>query len=53
LQSRHIITVIIAVIIIIIIGLDFAYEQKHAIAVFLSLASHQHDDLQFHPFSCK
>jgi hypothetical protein len=36
------------------LGLDSAREQKHAIFVFLSLVYlTEHDDLQFHPFSCK
>jgi hypothetical protein len=36
------------------LGLDSAYEWKHAIFVFLSLAYlTQYYDIQFYPFFCK
>jgi hypothetical protein len=48
------IIIMIITIIAIILGLGSTNKQEHVILGLLSLAYlTQHDDLQFHPFSCK
>jgi hypothetical protein len=45
---------ILSLLLLLLLGLDSAFMQKHVIFAFLSLTYLiQHDDVWFHPFACK